>query len=102
MPAALERSHHRVLALIGDGEQAGGILPIVENLLVDFALAVVVEGKSGEVLQAQVIVAVDLRILEPRLEIGCLPDIRSQQLHGRIEPHFAQRLRDRAGRRAAP
>ena len=54
-----------------------------------------VQAEAGEILQAQVAIAIDRGILEPFGEIGRLTGVGREQIRHRIESDLLHRLRDR-------
>jgi hypothetical protein len=76
---------------------------VLQHLEIDLAALLQVESPPREVLQPEIPIPIDRRILEPRREIGCRAGIGGHQLSGRAEADLAQRLRDsRVGGRIEP
>ena len=66
-----------------------------QHLGVDLTSLVEVQPAAGEVLQAQVAVAVDLRVLQPRLHVGRGTRIGRKQVHRGRHADVRERLPDR-------
>ncbi len=85
-----QRLHRR----LGPGEQPLGKPRVLQHVRVDRPALVEVQAHAGQVLQPQVAVVVDLRVLEPRRQIRRVAGVGREQVDGRVEADLAQRLRD--------
>src|SRR5688572_26835165 len=77
------------------GEDAVGLLRVMQHVGENHVGAVQVETAAGQVLQAQDAVAVDLGVLQPALVVRGAAGVGAKQVDRRVHPDLAQRLRHR-------
>src|SRR5215475_3225274 len=75
-------------------EQVFGKLPVPEDLRVNRTALVEVQAEPGKILQPQIAIAVDVRILEPLLQIDRTAAVAREHVDRRVEADVMQRLDD--------
>src|SRR3954465_10157316 len=71
-------------------KQTFWVMTVANHGAVDRCLIVPVESQAGEILQAHVVVVIDLRIGHPCLEMGALAGEGAEELFGGIETDFTE------------
>src|SRR5947208_12918451 len=80
--------------LIRSDEEIARVAAILEHVRVDGAGLVDVQPETGQILQPQIAIAIDRRVLQIRLQIGTTAREGREQLDRGIEANLAQRLGD--------
>src|SRR6185436_4358266 len=70
------------------------ISPILQHLVENLGLVIIVGAKAGQILQSEITIAVDLRIFEPRLQIGGGSRKRREQIETGVKADLIERLGD--------
>ena len=107
-PTVLGKSEHRFLRkkwqeivakdrleILGGDEELIGIDAMRNQSTVNVPPTVLIEGESGQVLEAQTIVVVDLGVLEPPHQVRPLPRVALRDASRRPELHLRQGAPDR-------
>src|ERR1043166_5423992 len=76
-------------------EQSFRVGAVANHLRVDRRLVVLIEPEAGEILEAHVVVVVDLRIGHPGPKVRLLAGESAEQIFGRGEAHFGERATER-------
>src|SRR5215475_8657330 len=92
--AALNARADRFDRLRLTDEQVFGKLPVPEDLRVNRTALVEVQAEPGKILQPQIAIAVDVRILEPLLQIDRAAAVAREHVDRRVEADVMQRLDD--------
>src|SRR5215475_11481561 len=82
----LDRGEDRFDQPRRSGEQVCGSLPEAQHLTIDVILELRVYAPAGDILQAQILVAIDFRSLRPFAEVRLASGIRRHQIDDRVNP----------------
>src|SRR5579863_6333449 len=77
-------------------EEIGGVAEVLGNLLFDLGRVIEVQAHSGQVLQAQIEIGIDVCTGQPRAQAGGPARIGLKHVSGGGKPGLAQRLGQRS------